>query len=330
MHSYKILKKQVFSSGEYSIVPIRSEDRYAIMEWRNEQMYHLRQSELLTVEKQDNYFNKVISKLFDKEKPDQILFSYLKGEECIGYGGLVHINWIDKNAEISFVLNTKYESKLFKSYWSNYLKLIEEVASNELKLHKIYTYAFDLRPKLYEALEKSEYFREATLKNHCYFEDNFIDVVIHSKILSDFYLRKADINDAKLLFDWVNDPLVRKNSLSSNFISWEKHLKWFYEKLFYSQTVIFIVIFENQAVGQVRLDFVDKYWLIDYSVSKEKRGKGFGKEIISKILHFKKYLPLKAYVKADNIGSIKVFQSLGFKEKEIDKDSTKIIEFTYE
>ena len=50
MQSYKVLNKQVFKSGVFSIVPIRFEDRIDIMKWRNEQMYHLRQDKPLTEE----------------------------------------------------------------------------------------------------------------------------------------------------------------------------------------------------------------------------------------------------------------------------------------
>ena len=63
----------------------------------------------LTVEDQDAYFENIISTLFDQEQPKQILFSFLKDNKFIGYGGLVHINWIDKNAEISFLMNTEEE-----------------------------------------------------------------------------------------------------------------------------------------------------------------------------------------------------------------------------
>ena len=52
MQSYKVLNKQIFKSGIFSIVPIRYEDRIDIMNWRNEQMYHLRQDIPLTLEKQ--------------------------------------------------------------------------------------------------------------------------------------------------------------------------------------------------------------------------------------------------------------------------------------
>lgn len=179
--NYKILRNQIFSNGNFSIVPIRYEDRFVIMKWRNEQLYHLRQKQPLTVEDQDNYFANVVSKIFDTDQPSQILFSYLENEVCIGYGGLVHINWIDKNAEISFILNTVIGKTDFQKHWGNYLALIEELAFKELKLHKIYTYAFDLRPFLFELLLENGFKEEATLKEHCCFDGKYIDVVIHSK-----------------------------------------------------------------------------------------------------------------------------------------------------
>ena len=154
---YKCIDNQEFEFGNRKIVPIRMQDRHDILKWRNEQIYHLRQVELLTEEKQDYYFENIVSKLFDQEKPSQILFSYLENNICIGYGGLVHINWIDKNAEISFIMDTTLENSEFQLHWHNFLKMIEEVAFNELCFHKIFVFAFDVRPHLYEPLEKAGY-----------------------------------------------------------------------------------------------------------------------------------------------------------------------------
>ena len=181
MKYYKVLNKQVFRSKGFSIVPIRHEDRFDIMKWRNEQIYHLRQNKQLTGEDQDAYFHNIINKLFDQTQPKQILFSYLENDTCIGYGGLVHINWIDKNAEISFIMNTELETEYFQKHWKTFLDLIVQVAFKELKLHKIYTYAFDLRPKLYEALKESGFEEAVRLKEHCLFDNIYIDVIIHSK-----------------------------------------------------------------------------------------------------------------------------------------------------
>ena len=67
--------------GEFKISPIRHEDRLLIMKWRNEQMFHLRQAELLTEEKQNWYFEQVIDKLFEEQKPNQILFSFFRKDK---------------------------------------------------------------------------------------------------------------------------------------------------------------------------------------------------------------------------------------------------------
>jgi len=179
---YKILVNQIFSNGKYSLVPIRTSDRYAIMKWRNEQIYHLRQNRPLTKKDQDAYFENIVSQLFDQEYPNQILFSFLENEKCIGYGGLVHINWTDKNAELSFIMDTALEDDFFSFHWQTYLELIEKVAFEDVKFHKVYVYAFDLRPHLYQALEQVGYFKDAVLKEHCFYNGKFIDVVIHSKL----------------------------------------------------------------------------------------------------------------------------------------------------
>ena len=183
MGNYNCLNNSIFRQDSFSIVPIRYEDRFDIMKWRNEQIYHLRQNKPLTDEDQENYFNKVVARLFEQEQPNQLLFSYLENDKCIGYGGLVHINWIDKNAEISFIMDTELEKNSFHTHWCNFLNLIEQVAFEEIKFHKIFVYAFDLRPHLYKVLESSDYSEDARLKEHCFFGNKFIDVLIYSKYL---------------------------------------------------------------------------------------------------------------------------------------------------
>ena len=182
MANYICLKQQIQHFGGYTIEPLRYEDRFLIMKWRNEQIYHLRQARALTEDDQQHYFDNVVFKLYEDPMPDQILFSYLEKGVCIGYGGLVHINWIDSNAEISFIMDTRLEAEHFSEHWSNYLKMLKKVGFEDLGLHKMYTYAFDLRPHLYPIFESEGFIREATLKDHCCYNGEFKDVVIHSLI----------------------------------------------------------------------------------------------------------------------------------------------------
>ena len=89
MNFYKVLNNQKFSIDNYSIVPIRYGDRLSILKWRNEQLYHLRQDKILTESDQDNYFINIVNKLFDQDRPNQLLFSFMKDNICIGYGGIL-------------------------------------------------------------------------------------------------------------------------------------------------------------------------------------------------------------------------------------------------
>jgi len=321
MRKYKCFSKQTYSINDYKIIPIRDQDKYEIMQWRNEQIYHLRQSKPLDKVSQDYYFKNIVSNLFKINNPDQILFSYLENNKCIGYGGLVHINWIDKNAEISFVMNTKCENNFIEN-WCNFLCLIEKVGFTELQFHKLFTYAFDLRPKLYIALEKSNYTKEATLTQHMNFNKKFIDIIIHSKMNNNIpFLRKADTNyDGLILFDWANDSVVRANSLNQEKISILDQYSWFKKKINNIDTRIYILtdIYKSN-IGQIRIDKVDKCFEIDYSISKHLRGKGFGNKIVELLLIEMGKINYIAKVKIENIASKKVFIKNGFKLKsEID------------
>lgn len=182
MPQYRCLNIQEFESDSYRLVPIRYEDRLKIMRWRNEQVYHLRQKEPLTEEDQEIYFNTVVASLFDQEKPAQVLFSLLKDGELIGYGGLVHIDWLNKNAEVSGLFASDLKEDNFSKNWHTLLRLLSNIAFSVLDLNKLYTYAFDLRPNIYPIFEDAGFHYEATLKKHVRFNTKFIDVVIHSKI----------------------------------------------------------------------------------------------------------------------------------------------------
>ena len=179
--NYKVLNNQIFSSGKYTIVPIRIEDRHVIRKWRNEQIFHLRQNKVLSEEDQDNYFNTVVKSLFSQDHPNQILFSYLEDGECIGYGGLIHINWVDQNAEISFLTKTTIKGTEYEFQMSTFMSLLDKVAFEELNFHKVFTYTFDVRPEIYPILEKNGFKREAVLKEHCLFNGDFKDVIIYTK-----------------------------------------------------------------------------------------------------------------------------------------------------
>ena len=129
-------------------------------------------------------------------------------------------------------------------------------------------------------------------------------------------LRKANIKDAELLFKWVNEKAVRSNSFSQESIKWMNHYNWCKSNINNKNCRMYILMNNDLEIGQIRFDYFDDYWLIDYSIDKKSRGKGLGYKILEKgILRF--YTPVKflAKVKINNIPSAKIFEKLNFKKK---------------
>jgi RimJ/RimL family protein N-acetyltransferase len=320
MNSYKVLIKQIFKSGDFSLVPIRFEDRFDIMQWRNEQIYHLRQAKPLTEENQNAYFENVVARLFEQDMPNQLLFSFLKNDRCIGYGGLVHINWIDWHAEVSFIMDTSLEKNYFNEMWTVFLKLIEKIAFIELRFHKIFTYAFNLRPHLYASLESNGYTEEALLKDHCLFQGKMMDVYIHSKFNSNLYLDKANEDDCLVTYNWVNLPEVREHSFTKDFIPLEMHTKWFSKKIKDDNCLYFILRKGSNAIGSIRFDVTKekKSGLISYLIDPKVHGNGYGTiilDLLEKELSKNKNMSgytIVAFVLNNNLPSIKIFTKLDY------------------
>ncbi|MBL7911102.1 MAG: GNAT family N-acetyltransferase [Bacteroidia bacterium] len=318
MRAYKCLHTNQFSEGNYSLVPIRDEDKYDILNWRNTQIKILRQQAPLTKEQQDIYFKTTVAQLFEETTPDQLLFSFLEKGKLIGYGGLVHIDWKNKSAEISFLTETsRNDSKeLFIGDWCNYLSLIKKVAK-ELNFNSMFTYAYDIRPTLYTALEKAGFTETKRTKNGIEIDGILKDIVIHSFYLSPLKMRMATAADVGLYFNWANDKVVRENSFTSSEITYEQHVNWFTNKLNSEDCFFYLFLNEqNIPIGQVRIDKTKDEIVIGISIDEKQRGKGFGVQMLNKATaEYLNQFPgakIIAYIKEDNVASLKLFTSANF------------------
>lgn len=316
--SYKALSVNTFEKGDYRLIPIRYQDRLDIMTWRNEQMYHLRQSELLTEENQENYFNTVVAKLFEEEQPNQILFSYLKNGVCVGYGGLVHINWEEKKAEVSFIMNTKLEEVEFNIHWSNFLKMLKKVAYNELHIISLFTFSYNLRPHLYPVLEENEFELTERRENEIEVNGNYVDILIHECLnpMSYLRIRKCNEKDLDLVYNWSNDKLVRNESFNSSEITKEVHKEWFSKKLKSTNSLLFINEFKNESAGLIRFEIEESNSVVGILIDEKYRSKGLSYLMLEKSVstYFETNdKPILAFIKESNIASIKAFEKADFK-----------------
>ena len=317
MNHYKALSQQSFKLGSLRLVPIRDEDKYLIMEWRNEQMFHLRQNKKLSRADQKHYFQAVVRPLFSQEKPEQILFSLLEEDTCIGYGGLVHLDWYKLEAEVSFLMNTGLESNRFGELWSKFLKMLNVVAFDQLALVRIFTYAYDLREHLYTPILENHFKLTRRIPNVLRESNRCYDVLIHTKLNTNYTFRDAVENDVEITYSWVNHPQTRKYSFSQDDISASSHRQWFLSRI--NQGGLY-KIFEyfSQPMGVFRLDLQDDKGVLSYSIAPEHHGKGHGKRLLLLGVHesFSNtgIEELVGYVSKENEASLHLFRSVGFYE----------------
>ncbi len=136
------------------------------------------------------------------------------------------------------------------------------------------------------------------------------------------YLRRGSEQDVDLLYYWANESAVRKNSFSGRKITYEEHVSWYKKLLESSDAGQYIYVRDDEETGQARVVVRGDEAEISYSIAAEKRGMGYGKDMISllteKIRHdFPKVKKLVAKVKMDNVISRSIFLITGYTEKYI-------------
>jgi len=124
------------------------------------------------------------------------------------------------------------------------------------------------------------------------------------------YLRPATLEDAKILFEWRNDPQVRAASHTQDEISFEDHLAWLEGSLANPDRKLYIAEADGISVGTVRSDWSENVYTLSWTVRPEARGKGIGKRMVSLLVRQIRE-PICAEVKVENLASIKISQEVG-------------------
>lgn len=130
-------------------------------------------------------------------------------------------------------------------------------------------------------------------------------------------IRKADLSDCRQIYEWSNDPLTRSVSFSTDSIPWETHEKWFRSKLSEQNSILFIASDDSlNTLGLVRFQLEDQLATASINLNPLQRGKGFGSKILriasKRVFQETGISEIYAYIKQDNLASIKVFSKAGF------------------
>lgn len=144
------------------------------------------------------------------------------------------------------------------------------------------------------------------------------------------YLRKAQIEDARFIYDVRNDELSRKNSINKDIIDYEAHLKWYENKLNDKMSHIYILTDGHEKLGHIIIDEeADNTARISYYVFRDHRNKGYGTKLVKLAEEeITQKLPisiLQAQVLSQNLISQKIFMKMQY-EKVDEKDGIVLFE----
>lgn len=139
-------------------------------------------------------------------------------------------------------------------------------------------------------------------------------------------VRVAGRSDVRLVWDWANDPAVRRNSFSSDHIPWTDHVAWFGRMQQEPDRLLLIgELPDGPDVGLVRFepDSGGGYALA-VVVAREYRGRGLASPLITAaVARWRTDHPsavLRARIKVTNRPSINAFVRAGFVEVEDDEN----------
>lgn len=138
-------------------------------------------------------------------------------------------------------------------------------------------------------------------------------------VIHEFLLRPAEESDADLLFYWVNQADSISNMLSrNNPIKWRDHLDWFSSRLSGSDSMIWIVVKDDEAIGQIRLELNGNALEVSIYVERRHRRSGIGRRVLEHVCQEAADrwpgLTLRARIKLENRASQELFMGVGFRK----------------
>ncbi|HEX4493098.1 MAG TPA: bifunctional UDP-2,4-diacetamido-2,4,6-trideoxy-beta-L-altropyranose hydrolase/GNAT family N-acetyltransferase [Acidimicrobiia bacterium] len=130
-------------------------------------------------------------------------------------------------------------------------------------------------------------------------------------------LEPARPDDARLVWEWANDPETRAMSFETDEIAWADHERWFAAQRANPDARMFIAATaEGAPVGQVRFARDGAELVIGVSVAADQRSRGFAAPLIAAgVARARKELPrapIVAYIRAENERSQRAFVDAGF------------------
>ena len=170
---------------EGKIINLRAlevEDLKQLRDWRNAEFVRrtCREYRLLSMEHQKKWFNSLF-----KMPPDNIMFGIEDKEgKLVGVCGLTHINWKNRNAEVSIYIGEKEWQG--KGAATDTLKALIKYGFETLNLHRIYAIIFEFNKDSIKLFEKCGFKFEGRPRGVHYVLGKYWDELIYGMLREEY------------------------------------------------------------------------------------------------------------------------------------------------
>lgn len=130
-------------------------------------------------------------------------------------------------------------------------------------------------------------------------------------------LRLAELEDARLLYDWQQAPETRRFALDRKPFSFDDHLRWFGAKLENGRDLLLIGAVGGKPGGFIRLDWfgADRertQYLVSIAAAPGQHGRGIGTALLTAARALAPGAHFHAKVLAENEASLALFRGCGY------------------
>ena len=178
---YSCMPRARVAHGAHALEAVQPGDIESIRQWRNAQLDVLRQSAAISAEQQAEYFARRIWPGKADPRPDTILLAFREGARLVGYGGLVHVSWEHRRAEVSFLLEPALaaDAARYSELFSRFLRLLKDIAFNDLGIERLFTETYAFRGAHMAVLESEGFLPEGNMRGHVIVDGVRVDSLLH-------------------------------------------------------------------------------------------------------------------------------------------------------
>ncbi|PKV62708.1 UDP-2,4-diacetamido-2,4,6-trideoxy-beta-L-altropyranose hydrolase [Pontibacter ramchanderi] len=221
---------------------------------------------------------------------------------------------------------------------------VKQTADNQTSMHQFLTTEGIARDysSLSQALQQgiSQQDFETQLATQRQFFDGksgerLLEIFQSLSLATNLKIRHVIPEDLHLLFDWANDPEVRRHSFNPEPIPLEDHTRWFQAKLDNPDAMLYLAEADGNPAAHIRFDLKDGKATISYLIGADFRGKGLGHTVLLKgIQHLLLDRPdvtmVDGLVQQDHKASVRSFEKAGFAYGDTDPAHPKAFRFVWQ